>query len=90
VGKRIALLVRDRPAEALRVAVGLTLADNTVEVFVLDPLPPDDAAAAVYLEVLAELRLPVRTTVPGNAGLASLPVAALARELLGFDHILAY
>jgi hypothetical protein len=90
VGKRVALLVRDRPAEALRVAVGLTLADNAVEVFVLDPLPPDDSATAVYLEVLGELRLRVRTTCPKNAALGLRPVADLARELLGFDHIVAY
>ena len=34
--KKIAVIVRDRPAEALRVAGGLTLADDTIEVIVLD------------------------------------------------------
>jgi hypothetical protein len=34
--KKIAVIVRDRPGEALRVAGGLTLADDTIEVFVLD------------------------------------------------------
>jgi hypothetical protein len=90
LGKRLAVLVRDRPTEALRVAVGLTLADNAVEVFVLGPLALDDPAAAEYLAVLRELRLRVATTSADNPGLEPLAVAALARQLLAFDHILPY
>ena len=36
MAKKIAVLVRERQEEALRVAVGLTLNENRVEVYVLD------------------------------------------------------
>jgi hypothetical protein len=36
VGKKIAVLIRDRQEEGLRMAVGLTLMDDTVDIFVMD------------------------------------------------------
>lgn len=90
MGKRVAVLVRDRPEEALRVAIGMTLANSAVAVFVLGPLAQGDPAATAYLEVLRELRLRIGTTCADNAGLEPLSIADLARELPSFDHILPY
>ena len=51
--KKIAVIVRDRPGEALRVAGGLTLADDTIEVFVLDrKLDKTDPEIAQPLELV--------------------------------------
>ncbi len=36
MAKRIAVLVRDRRGEALRMALGLTLMDDAVDVYLLD------------------------------------------------------
>lgn len=41
--KRILVIARDKPAEALRVAVGLTLLNDTVRVVCAQPLPEDPA-----------------------------------------------
>ena len=41
--KKVAVLVRERQHEALRMAVGMTLDDNEVSVFVMDrKLPADE------------------------------------------------
>lgn len=55
--KKIAVIVRDRQGEALRVAGGLTLADDTIEVFVLDTkLDKENPEVAQPLELVMELR----------------------------------
>jgi hypothetical protein len=65
--KRIAVIVRDRPAEALRVAGGLTLADDTIELFVLDrKLDKETLEIAQPLELAAELEMKMYSNNPEN------------------------
>jgi hypothetical protein len=62
--KRIAMIVRDRQGEALRVAGGLTLVDDIVEVFVLDgQLDAGDPEVARPLELVNELGLKLYSNV---------------------------
>jgi hypothetical protein len=90
MAKRIAVLVRERHEEGLRVAVGLTLADNAVEVYVLECGAARTRTAEGYLEALRELQAPILTTCGAGAGLGQVTVADLAGRLLRCDHILAY
>lgn len=90
MAKKVAVLVRERQGEALRVAVGLTLKDDRVEVIVLDRPLAATPENARYLEVLEELGMPVATNCPANAGLELLSVAELARRLAACDVILPY
>ena len=65
--KKIAVIVRDRQAEALRVAGGLTLADDTIEVFILDnKLDKSNAEIAMPLELVIELDLKIYSNNPEN------------------------
>jgi len=90
VAKKHALLVRERQEEALRVAVGLTLNEDTVEVYVLDrPLEASPRNAAM-IDVLRELGMRLATNCPENAGLELLSNAELARQILACDNILPY
>jgi hypothetical protein len=88
--KRIAVIVRDRQGEALRVAGGLTLADDTIEVFVLDnKLDKENAEVAKPLELVADLDLKVYSNNPAN----SYPVISLeemAKKLLEYDIVVPY
>ena len=90
MAKLIAVLVRERQEEALRIAVGLTLADDRVAVFVLDRRLADTPQNATNLEVLEELGMRVATNCVDNAGLELPSNAHLAREVLACDHILPY
>jgi hypothetical protein len=90
MAKKLAVLVRERQDEALRVAVGLTLNDNAVEVFVLDRKLEATPAIAEYLGTLRELRMPLATNCADNADLELLSDAAIARRIVRCDQILPY
>ncbi len=88
--KRIAVIVRDRQGEALRVAGGLTLVDDTVEVFVLDrKLDKSDPEVAKPLELLAELELKVYSNNPEN-GFTFVTVEEMAKKLTDYDIVVPY
>jgi hypothetical protein len=90
MAKRIAVLIRERQEEGLRVAVGLTLVDNAVRVFVVDCVVARTPPATAYLGVLRDMGASLATTCAANADLELLTVPELARQVLLCDHILAY
>ena len=88
--KRIAVLVRERQGEALRVAVGLTLKDDRVEVFVLDRRLEATPENAANVAVLAEMEMRIATNCAGNADLELLSNGELARQIAACDVIVPY
>jgi hypothetical protein len=88
--KRIAMIVRDRQGEALRVAGGMTLADDTIDVFVLDgKLDTEDPEVARPLELVSELGLTVRSTNASN-GVETVTLEEMAKRLLEYDLVIPY
>jgi hypothetical protein len=88
--KRIAVITRDRQGEALRVAGGLTLADDTIEVFVLDrKLEKTDTEVATPLELVSDLELKVYSNNAEN-GFTMITIEEMAKKLLEFDFVVPY
>ena len=88
--KKIAVVVRDRPGEALRVAGGLTLADDTIEVFFLDrKLDKSNPEVAQPLELITELDLKVYSNNPEN-GYTTISLQEMAKKLLEYDVVVPY
>ena len=88
--KKIAVIVRDRPAEALRVAGGLTLADDTIEVFILDgKLDKSNPEIATPLELVAELDLKIYSNNSDN-GYATMTLEEMSKKLLEYDVVVPY
>lgn len=88
--KKIAVIVRDRQSEALRVAGGLTLADDTIEVFILDrKLDKDNPEVALPLELVNELELKVYSNNPGNS-YTTISLEDMAIKLLDYDIVVPY
>jgi hypothetical protein len=88
--KKIAVIVRDRQAEALRVAGGLTLADDTIDVFVLDrKLDQENPEVAQPLELATELELKMYSNNPEN-GYATITLEEMAKKLLEYDLVVPY
>lgn len=88
--KKIAVIVRDRPGEALRVSGGLTLADDTVDVFFLDrKLDKTDPEVAAPLELVNELELKTYSNNPDN-GATTLTLDEMAKKLLEYDVVVPY
>ena len=89
MAKKIAVLVRDRKHEALRMAVGATLADDEVNVFVMDDkLEPDDEIS-LNLETLADLDVRVFSNNPDNQ-FEQKSIEEIARALPEYDLIVPY
>ena len=88
--KKIAIMVRDRQSEALRMAVGAILMDDDIHVYVLDQELGKTEEIALYLETLNDLDIPVFTNFAGNPELQHLAAGEIARRLSGYDHVIAY
>ena len=88
--KRIAVIVRDRQSEALRVAGGLTLADDTIDVYVLDrKLDRTDKELAGPLELVSDLELKVYSNNAEN-GFTTIALEEMAKKLLDYDLVVPY
>lgn len=90
MARKIAVLIRDRQEEALRMAVGATLRDDVIDVYVLDRAIEETDGNTLNIETLRDLDMRVWSNVPENAGLEFCSTEEIARRLPGYDHILAY
>lgn len=88
--KKIAVLVRERQAEALRMSLGLILVDDVVDVYVLDRKLRQTEESALYLGTIQEMEMKIYTNYQGNADMEYLTTAEIARRLPQYDNILAY
>ncbi len=90
MAKKIAVLVRDRQAEAIRMAVGLTLADDEVNVFVMDKkIDMSDEGVALNVETLGDLDVKVYSNNPENK-FEQMSTDEIARNLVKYDTVIAY
>jgi hypothetical protein len=88
--KKIAVVVRDGQAEALRMAVGLTLADDEVSVFVMDvKLDSGDEAVSLNVETLGAVGAKIYSNNPGDK-FPQMSTEEIARALPEYDTVLPY
>lgn len=90
MAKRIAVLVRERQQEALRMAVGITLMDDVIDVYVLDRKVEDSEMNALNLETIEMMDMKMYTNHEGNENMSFLNNEEIADRLLEYDHIIAY
>jgi len=88
--KRIAVIVRDRQAEALRMGIGLTILNDDVNIFILDRRLADTEEVRFGLEMIREMGLKVYTNYDENGQGEVIPVEEIAERLLQYDHVLPY
>ncbi len=90
MGKKIAVLVRDRQGEALRMSVGITLMDDTIDVYVLDRKVESNEENDLNLETIKDMGMKLCTNFKSNEGMDYLPTEEIAKKLLEYDHIEPY
>lgn len=90
MSKKIAVLVRDRQGEALRMGLGLTLADDTIDVYVLDREVERTEENTLNLETMKDMEMNVFTNYKANSDMAYLSLEEIAQKLLDYDHVLSY
>jgi hypothetical protein len=87
--KKIAIIVRDRKHEALRMSVGATLSNDEVQVFVIDDKLEYDDDINVNLQMLSDLKVKVFSNNPDNQ-FDQKTTEEIAGMLADFDIILPY
>ena len=88
--KKIAVLVRDRQGEALRMAVGIILLDDVIDVYVLDREVEKSGSNELYLETIVDMEMKAFSNVRENEGMEYLRDEAIALRLLDYDHVIPY
>ncbi len=87
--KKLAILVRDRKSEALRMSVGLTLADDQVSAFVMDDAIQFDDEMDMNVESLKDMGGNIYTNNSANP-FDQMSTEEIAKALLDYDVIIAY
>jgi hypothetical protein len=88
--KKIAVLVRDKKAEALRMALGLTVLENDVSVFIMDePFEPEDEKASMSLQGLRDMGAKIYTNCL-ETPFESMSTEEIALAITEFDVIIPY
>jgi len=88
--KKIAVLVRDRQGEGLRMGLGLTLANDIVDVYVLDRKVEDTEGNRMNIQMLGDMKIKLYTNHKGNQDMEYISTEELAQKVLEYDHILPY
>lgn len=89
MAKKIAVLVRERQEEALRMAVGLTLADDEVNVFIMDKKLESNEKNDLNVETLGDMDCKIFTNNPENK-FEQMTTEEIAKALTGYDVIIPY
>jgi hypothetical protein len=89
MAKKIAVIVRDRPSEALRMSVGLTLADDSVDICIMDNKIEPDEDMELNLETLPDMDCKIFTNNPDNP-YEQMSDEEIAKALTGYDVIVPY
>ncbi len=90
MGKKIAVLVRDRQGEALRMSVGITLMDDTIDVYVLDRKLEKNDDNDLNLETIKDMDMKIATNTKENEGMDYISTEELAQKLLTYDHVVPF
>ncbi|MEO5358699.1 MAG: hypothetical protein H7844_15570 [Nitrospirae bacterium YQR-1] len=90
MAKKIAVLVRDRQGEALRMSVGITVMDDIVEVFILDNKIVSNEENDMNLEMIKEMDMTLFTNIKDYDDIKYMSTEDVAKKLLEYDNILAY
>lgn len=90
MSKKIAVLLRDRQSEALRMSIGLTLMDDSVDVYILNRKLSRNEDTNLNIETLTDMEMNIYSNVEEGADIKFIPTEALGGRLLEYDHILPY
>lgn len=90
MNKKIAVVVTERQEEALRMSIGLTLADDQVDVYFLDNKLSHVGDNDLNIETGKELGVGLYSTCEQTDDLKQISPEEMAGKLLHYDHILPY
>lgn len=84
----IAVVARDKQGEALRMSIGLTVLNDSIDIFLTEKFKKEESTET-QLEVIRDLNLKIYSTVSGSQ-FEYISPEALADKLLEYEKILPY
>jgi len=90
MAKKIAVLVRDRQGEALRMSLGLILVDDIIDVYILNGNLAETEQDRLNLELMKEMEMKLYCNDRNNKAGQYLSTGQIAHKLLEYDHVLPY
>jgi len=90
MAKKIAILVRDRQGEALRMGVGAILADDEVHAYVLDRKVEENDENNLNVETMGDMDVKLYTNCKDNANMEYISTEDIAKKLVEYDHVIPY
>ena len=87
--KKIAVLVRERQGEALRMSVGLTFENDEVHVFIMDMKLEETDAMVLSIDALRELGVRIYSNNRENS-FDFMSTEDIARSLVNYDTVIPY
>lgn len=89
MAKKVAVLIKDNQVEGFRMAVGLTLADDEVNVFLVDKKLESGESIDPNVEMLGDLDVKIFSNNPENK-FEQKTNEEIARALTGYDAVIPY
>lgn len=89
MAKKVAVIVRDRQHEALRMAVGLTLEDASVSVYVMDNKLASDENIDLNVETVGDMDGKIYSNNPENK-FDQMTTEEIALAIAEADAVIAY
>ncbi len=90
MAKKIAVIVRDRQGEAMRMGLGIILLDDVIDVYVLDRKFEETEDNMLNLETMKDMDMNVYTNFKENSDMEYLSTEEIAKKITEYDHILPY
>ncbi|MBF0336652.1 MAG: hypothetical protein HQL05_02350 [Nitrospirae bacterium] len=90
MAKKIAVLVRDRQGEALRMSIGITVMDDIIDVFILDKKIVENEENSMNLEMIKDMGMNLCTNIKDYDDIQYVTTEEIGSKLLEYDNILAY
>ena len=90
MNKKIAVIVKDRQDEALRMSIGLTLVDDEVDIFFIDEKLRKNKNNKLNIETSKELGIGLFSNCEESDEVAWLSTNEMTKKLLEYDHVLPY
>lgn len=90
MAKKIAVLTRGRQEEALRMALGIILMDDIVDVYVLDRKVEDSEENITNIEMMKDMEMNIYTNHKANEEMHYMQSPEIAERLLKYDTIIPY
>lgn len=90
MAKKIAVMARDRQKEALRMALGIILMDDKVDLYVLDRKVEEEKENMTNIETMKDLDVRLFSNCRDNNEMEYVSTEEIARKVPEYDHVIPY